>query len=92
MAPTVNKDVEETRRLAKEAHKQDLADCEILCVAMMHTAANGNPVEIMSLLDMISSRVILQTATDLKMSTNNIVGLHFQHIVKTIKVLKGDNK
>jgi flagellar motor switch/type III secretory pathway protein FliN len=88
MAPTVNRDVEETRAIEKQARKDVRIECELLCIALLHTAADGKASDMMVMLEMISARVILEISERLKMSVDSILEMNNQHIVRIIKVLK----
>ena len=84
MAPTVNKDVEETRRLEKDARNEMMRAAELMSIALIDEAAEGRASNIMAMLDMVAARIIRQVSKDFGMDTDQVVKLHADNVLSTI--------
>ena len=87
MAPTVNKDVEETRRLEKDARNEMMRAAELMSIALIDEAAEGRASNIMEMLDMVAARIIRQVSKDFGMDTDKVVKLHADNVHNTIRKL-----
>lgn len=88
MAPTVNKDVEETRRLAKESRAEKMSAAEIMSITLMDEAADGKASDMMVMLNIITARIILELSKRLGGDIDLILKTHSEHVRNTIRILK----
>ena len=78
-----NVDVEETRK-QKDITQAIMGNAESVCVALIHEACDGSPSKMLTMLDMITSRIIFELADSFGMGYAEIVETHRRHVHDTI--------